>query len=54
MSIKKGVVKKYVQYGFTYIIESDESQRPQYILCQVEQLLLSTRKTKKTISKGAW
>ena len=49
MSIKKGVVKKYVQYGFTNIIE-----RPQYILPQVEQLLLSTGKTIRTISKGAW
>ena len=33
MSIKKEVVKKYVQYGFTYIIKSDGSQHPQYMIC---------------------
>ena len=25
--------EKYVQYGFTYITESDGSQRPQYMIC---------------------
>ena len=25
--------EKYVLYGFTYNIESDESQRPQYMIC---------------------
>ena len=36
MSIKKKWSEKYVQYGFTYIIKSDGSQRPQYMNCHAK------------------